>query len=65
MALLSTAAVCLILVIKCDKSFSVGLDSIYSVIINIKVNIYTMSCETGSDSRHFQLSIAFNGTCFP
>ena len=29
-----------------------GLNSIYSVIINTIVNIYTMSCETGSDSKH-------------
>ena len=31
------------------KKFS--LNSIYSVIINTIVNIYTMSCETGSDSK--------------
>ena len=30
----------------------VGLNSIYSVIIDTIVNIYTMSCETGSDSKH-------------
>ena len=30
----------------------VGLNSIYSVIINTIVNIYTMSCETGSDAKH-------------
>ena len=31
---------------------SLGLNNIYSVIINTIVNIYTMSCETGSDSKH-------------
>ena len=30
----------------------IGLNNIYSVIINTIVNIYTMSCETGSDSKH-------------
>ena len=32
------------------KGLILGLNSIYSVIINTIVNIYTMSCETGSDS---------------
>ena len=33
-------------------SLILGLNSFYSVIINTIVNIYTMSCETGSDSKH-------------
>ena len=32
--------------------FCFGLNSIYSVIINTIVNIYTMLCKTGSDSKH-------------
>ena len=30
----------------------VGLNSIYSVIINTIVNMYAMSCEAGFDSKH-------------
>ena len=32
--------------------YLVDLNNIYSVIINTIVNIYTMSCETGSDRKH-------------
>ena len=35
-----------------ESQHLIGLNSIYSVIINTIVNIYTMSCETGSDSKH-------------
>ena len=35
-----------------DIMKEVGLNNIYLVIINTIVNIYTMSCETGSDSKH-------------
>ena len=42
-----------ITIIICMYLFSrVGLNNTYSVVINTIINIYTMSCETGSDSKH-------------
>ena len=43
--------VCLIVLVTL-RHHLVGLNSIYSVIINTIINIYTMSCDTGSDSKH-------------
>ena len=42
--------------------YTFDLNSIYSVIINTIVNIYTMSCETGSDSKHIAYILVISCT---
>ena len=43
---------CNLQILMAAVKMTIWFNSIYSVIINKIVNIYAMSCETASDSKH-------------